>query len=328
MRRGVFRNESPIPYSHGAKHSRSSVMKVVLVLLGPVLIAVIAAPAWAQARGQSLTDDAPAATIAGRVVADSSGDPIPNARVTLSPESLALPVLLTDADGRFSLAAPAGVHSVAIRKAGYARDDATSLVPGQAVEIRLKRGAAIAGQILDELGDPVIGIRVTVLKQTGPAKALTMVGEADTDDRGEYRLGGLSDGAFLVSITVETPRQNPGSSLVLATQQQTYYPDAATPGRAQELRLQPGDDRNGVDFVVPAGHSSGLALSTLYFQLRRPPLRNAARGTGVVRGRVAGEDGRPIPQAQVFLFAATRGYSRLLAGTQGPQPQTRTADSK
>src|SRR5580658_1189884 len=172
MRRGMFRNESPVPYSHGVKQSRSLVVKVVLVLLGLVLIAVRAAPAWAQARGQSPTNDAPAATITGRVIAERSGDPIPNARVTLSPESLALPVVLTDADGRFSLAAPAGVHSVAVRKGGYARDDATPSVPGRAVEIRLKRGAAISGQVLDELGDPVIAVRVTVLKQIGPAKAL------------------------------------------------------------------------------------------------------------------------------------------------------------
>jgi hypothetical protein len=311
MRRGMFRRESPIPYSHGMQHSCSSVRKVVLVFLGLVLIAVIAAPALAQARGQSPTNDAPATPIAGRVVADSSGDPIPNARVTLSPEATALPVVLTDADGRFSLAGLAGVHGVAVRKAGYARDDATPAVPGRAVEIRLKRGAAISGQVLDELGDPVIAVRVTVLKQIGPAKALTSVGEAETDDRGEYRLGGLSEGTFLVSITIETPRQNPGSSLVLASQQQTYYPGAATPGQAQELHLQPGDDRNGVDFVAPAGHSSGLSLATLAFQLRRPPLANSApRGTGVVRGRVADLSGRPIGHAQVFVFAATRADSR------------------
>jgi protocatechuate 3,4-dioxygenase beta subunit len=311
MRRGMFRNESPIPYSHGVKHSRSSVMKVVLVLLGLVLIAVIAAPALAQARGQSPTNDAPAATITGRVVGDSSGDPIPNARVTLSPESPTLPVVLTDADGRFSLAAPAGVHTVAVRKAGYARDDATPSVPGRAVEIRLKRGAAISGQVLDELGDPVIGIHVFVQKQTDSAKALTIVGEADTDDRGEYRFGGLSDGAFLASIAIATPMQRPGSSLVLASQQPMYYPGVATPGQAQALRVQPGDERNGIDFIVPAGHSSGLSVATLAFQLRRPPLPNSApRGTGVVRGRVADLGGRPIGHAQVLVFADTRADSR------------------
>ena len=286
-------------------------MKVVLVLLGLVLIAVRAAPAWAQARGQSPTNDAPAATITGRVVAESSGDPIPNARVTLSPESLALPVVLTDADGRFSLTAPAGVHTVAVRKAGYARDDATPSVPGRAVEIRLKRGSAISGQVLDELGDPVIGIHVFVQKQTDSAKALTIVGEADTDDRGEYRFGGLSDGAFLASIAIATPRQNPGSSLVLASQQPMYYPGVATPGQAQALRVQAGDERNGIDFIVPAGHSSGLSVATLAFQLRRPPLPNSApRGTGVVRGRVADLGGRPIGHAQVLVFADTRADSR------------------
>jgi hypothetical protein len=307
----MFRREPPTPYSRGIEHSRSSFGKVVLVSLGLVISAVIGASALAHGRGQSSTSVAPAATIAGRVVADSSGDPIPNARVTLSPDVTAWPVVLTDADGRFTLEGPAGVHGVSVRKAGYARDDPTPVVPGRAVEIRLKRGAAISGQVLDDLGDPVIAVRVTVLKQGGPAKTWTSVGDADTDDRGAYRLGGLSAGTFLVSITVETPKQNPGSSLVLATERRAYYPDAATPGEAQALHLQPGDDQNGVDFVVPGGQSSGLAFATLAFQLRRPPAANAApRGTDVVRGRVADLSGRPIGHAQVMVFAATRADSR------------------
>ena len=101
----------------------------------------------------------------------------------------------------------------------------------------------------------------------------------------------------------------PWCSLILASQQPMCRSGHAR--QAQALRLQPGDERNGIDFIVPAGHSSGLSVTTLAFQLRRPPLPDSApRGTGVVRGRVADLGGRPIGHAQVLVFADTRADSR------------------
>ena len=110
-------------------------MKVVI--LGLACIAVVATPARAQAPRQPPTAGAPAIAITGRVVADETGDPIPNARVTLTPEPQTPAVTLTDADGRFLLTAPAGRYSVAAGKTGYARREATPMIAGQPVEIRL-----------------------------------------------------------------------------------------------------------------------------------------------------------------------------------------------
>ena len=42
-------------------------------------------------------------TIRGRVVADDTGDPVVNARVSLAPAAPGTPVVLSDADGRFVL---------------------------------------------------------------------------------------------------------------------------------------------------------------------------------------------------------------------------------
>src|SRR5882672_11222049 len=95
-----------------------------------------------------LTRAQPAATIRGRVVADDTGDPIANARVSLiapSTNSLETPVVLSDGDGRFTLPAAAGRHGVVASKSGYARREAASATIGQAVEIRLLRGAVIRG---------------------------------------------------------------------------------------------------------------------------------------------------------------------------------------
>src|SRR5262245_63474552 len=58
--------------------------------------------------------------IAGRVVIDATGDPLPNARVTLRSNTLGTPVVLTDADGRFSLTASQERATLAVSKSGYA----------------------------------------------------------------------------------------------------------------------------------------------------------------------------------------------------------------
>src|SRR5258706_1503036 len=88
--------------------------------------------------------------VTGRIVADDTGDPIPNARVTLAATGLGTPVVLADGEGRFTFTTPPGPFTVVASKSGYARSEGISAVAGRPVEIRLKRGAAISGQVVDE----------------------------------------------------------------------------------------------------------------------------------------------------------------------------------
>src|SRR5687767_10276998 len=47
-------------------------------------------------------------TISGRVVSDNTGEPLPNVRITVTAVESGAPIVLTDADGRFSLLVPGG----------------------------------------------------------------------------------------------------------------------------------------------------------------------------------------------------------------------------
>jgi hypothetical protein len=77
--------------------------------------------------------------ISGRVVVDATGDPIRNARVTVSPSGQGTPVVLSDGEGRFSLTAPLGPNRLIARKSGYARSEATWPADGGSLpEIRLR----------------------------------------------------------------------------------------------------------------------------------------------------------------------------------------------
>jgi hypothetical protein len=151
-------------------------------------------------------------TIRGRVVADDTGDPIPNARVSLATSTPGTPVVLADADGRFMLPVPAGRATVVASKATYARGEVTPPAGAESIEIRLRKGAVIHGRVVDEFGDPVPSARVGVEREgeaprgagpPGPASAGTAaaVAVAETDDRGDYRLPGLPAGSFIVAVT-------------------------------------------------------------------------------------------------------------------------------
>src|SRR5437773_408582 len=111
-----------------------------------VVLATLALTAQAQ----------PARVVTGRVVSDATGDPLPNVRVTVRTAGVGAPAVMTDADGRFSLAVSADRVALSASKSGYGPRDVTAAA-GTPIEIRLSRGAAISGRVIDQFGDAVVG---------------------------------------------------------------------------------------------------------------------------------------------------------------------------
>ena len=70
----------------------------------------------------------------------------------------------------------------------------------QPIEIRLSRGAAISGRVIDELGDPVVAAQVVAEAAASTTTGFTVAASTETDDRGEYRLGSLQAGTFAVAV--------------------------------------------------------------------------------------------------------------------------------
>jgi hypothetical protein len=215
-------------------------------------------------QGGAATPNTPPATatalILGHVVDGSSGEPIPEAVVTLRtggargragmPQPTGNPAtdaameavmanlqagrgrgstdqrLLTGADGRFvyhSLAP--GNYSISASLDGYAAspglgigrgglvaampstETPSSLVvtEGQIlrdVKLRLWKLGSIAGTVLDDLGDPAVGLTVQVMRRlmvAGRARYLP-AGNAKTDDRGVFRIGRLIPADYIVVV--------------------------------------------------------------------------------------------------------------------------------
>ena len=274
------------------------------VALATVILGAIALTARAQPpRVNPSVSTVPPITLSGRVVADDTGEAIANARVGLNGSTQS--AVLTNHDGRFDLSAPAGRYTIAVSKTGYGRRElTTSDQPG---EIRLLRGVAISGRVMDAHGDPVVGGRVVAEIASKTATGTTVAADAFTNDRGEYRISSLAPDTFKIAVMTQgepTRQELPGGNVAISPSvRKTYYPDATTADAAQAVRLEPGENSSSIDFVVPG--ISILQQMVMMVPLGFTPAPNpAARPTGVIRGRIVTTDGRAVPRAQVRLMPA------------------------
>jgi uncharacterized protein (DUF2141 family) len=173
--------------------------------------------------------------IAGQAVDALTGKPLGAVVVSIAGTGMTInpipnqPRVLTGADGRFVFRdlAP-GTYAIAAAKGGYADGAAgrrrangdappveiTAETKSVEVAVRMWKHGAITGTVIDDAGEPVIGIAVRLLARTKPAtpprssgaemfvaiaRPLAVVGTPVlTDDRGVYRFGGLAAGDYIV----------------------------------------------------------------------------------------------------------------------------------
>jgi Carboxypeptidase regulatory-like domain len=279
------------------------------VVLAVIICAVAPLPVVAQAPRENPDTASATITIGGRVLEDQSGQPIRNARIALSPApKLAPAVALTDGEGRFALIVPAGRYTVGASKTGFARRDAPANESAP-LELRLPKGAVIAGRAVDSFGDPVIGGRVMAETWSGPNPSL--VAATETDDRGDYRLSGLPAGRFTVAIlttepvtTVRVTRSGVAGSPGMW---KTYYPGVLSVDDAESFQIEPGEERPGIDFILPTDRAVGFGAARTTTTFRIPEQRVAdSNGTAVVRGRLTTAGGSPLSHARIDLLTLPR----------------------
>jgi hypothetical protein len=274
-------------------------------------------------------------SIRGRVVAADTDAPLRNARVQITSAVGGVPAVFTDADGLFVIPSIAtGQYRISATKPGYL---ATSFGarrfedPGiqmavadraiDGIELRLPKSAAISGRIIDSRGDPVIGLPVTAeIHSTTDAKDVAVTAATtQTDDRGDYRLSGLPPRNVVVAVNVGPGIIGPtgGSPILLpgirmttvvngravtvttdSVMTRTYYPGATNLAEAQAMMLSAGDEKTGVDFVLPSSPPKMFSDLTDSFQAARA---KEVSSTGAIRGRITRADGRPLPGSIVRL---------------------------
>jgi hypothetical protein len=134
-----------------------------------------------------------------------------------------------------------------------------TLAPGQEMEnvdFKLVVHARIAGKVLDQNKEPVVGISVMLIAREYFHGALRLVfaSAGFTDDQGEYTIGRVQPGRAYGVLAAKRVRTLPAISDEPANPEArlpaivpTYYPNARSIDGAELLVLRPGELREGVD---------------------------------------------------------------------------------
>jgi len=201
------------------------------------------------------------ASIRGLVVSANSDDVLRHAIVSVSSVGLDIPATLSDENGVFAFTAlPAGNYVVNVTKPGYVKQTRTVALKDDVsradVRMAMTKGGVISGTIVDEFGDPVLGMPVAIMRApaagSDPRRQGPPVATLTPDEFGNYRVASLAAGSYLVYVRVVTPlvivngvtRAQPSLS-------QIYFPGASELSGAQAIIIQSGEERTGISFTVP-----------------------------------------------------------------------------
>ncbi|MFN0124326.1 MAG: hypothetical protein ACKV2V_27820 [Blastocatellia bacterium] len=305
-------------------------------------LAQTSAPASAAKQEAPASAESAAAygTITGQI--NSEDGPLAYATVWLFPFSAgtrgAAPrTVTTDAEGKFKAAGLRGIAwNISVSAPGYVRDSSLeeeNRAPGpvnyrigDTVNLRMTRGGVITGRVSNTAGEPVIAIRVTA-QMTRDARGNPAPGQNtvsfQTDDRGVYRIYGLTPGNYTVVAGTNSSGGGGPGGRGYEGQVPVYYP-AATRDTAVELNVGAGGEISGIDIQYrgETGRAvSGKVLGAEAANRRaggvNVTLAHAATGTILHRAFTAP---RPGNEPSGFaIYGLADGEYELSAALDGPE---------
>lgn len=295
------------------------------LLFVPALVAIAVAKAFSQ-QNDVVRIPQPPGSISGRVVSVDRG-PVWAATVAVrSQESVLTRTVVTDAEGQFVFRdLPPGKYFIRALKSGYVASDfgsrgfgwpprALALEKGQSlgdVDLRLVRGAAIGGQVLEPTGAPAAGVRISAITKqfiNGMPRYVSG-GTTQTDDRGFYRLYGLPSATYAVvavlrdvmsdrapaerdsmdAVDTEAAKQNQLSRSLRASTTANYlnvfYPGSVDPAAAVWLPMEAGGDKSNANISLHVVRSGKLV------------------------GQILDVDGQQVPNMEVTSYADPENVS-------------------
>ena len=127
--------------------------------------------------------------------------------------------------------------------------------------LALVKGGVITGRVTNASGAPVVAVQVLARRVRDAEGRLVRSDPFSrirpTDDRGIYRLFGLTAGAYHV---VANPMSGPGLGSLYNLETSTYFPSSNRDG-ATEVRVQAGEEVSGIDIAYGGGRGHTISGS-------------------------------------------------------------------
>jgi hypothetical protein len=313
--------------------------------LAIMLVCTVALASGVAGQAQDASKNPAKASLEGSVVREPTGEPLKKAILELighDQEEGGNYTATSDPEGHFRIShILPGRYLLFVERAGYIEVDkkrrrteatAISFEAGQEVKdqvLHMLPAAIIAGRVVDEDGDPMPKAQVTVLRRKWAAERLGFEpnGQAETNDLGEYRIGGLLAGKYYVVASpmptfqsVIPPQKGPDDPTATPPDMAyvtTYYPNTLERTQASAIELHAADDMP-VNFSLTRAHTvhirgsfAGLAPGAKAMVMLR-----SEDSRGMYMAAEAGKDGKfEIP------LVAPGSYTLLATTEMGNSPQ-------
>ena len=231
-----------------------------------------------------------------RVISAGDSEPLRRVRITPAGETDAQPVFSGD-DGVAAVPARPGTD-LRLSKAGYAPQLVRVPPRSAAIDVTMAPAVVITGRVVDSNGAPGVRIGV-VVRRLAPLEAATPAQtQLRTDDRGEFRAGGLVAGRY----EVYTER-----GLEMTGVLDNLPPGGAPAAMAERVRQGREAASNIVTVTPAAGEHADVTLTHA-----APSIEFPFSEGGVVSGALIDEFSEPVEGARVSLLATgTSGISHM-----------------
>jgi protocatechuate 3,4-dioxygenase beta subunit len=238
-----------------------------IILVGLLLVGR-AVTAQLPARDQPKNPRAGTGVIRGRVVRADTGEPLRRVEVRVDEWSTGdlsgAAATMTDAEGRYALTQlAAGRYQLKARRGGYVevaygqrrpfeRGRPLELGEGavlQNIDFALPPGAVVTGRVVDEIGEPVAHVSVSLARRRYIEGARRLVGEggSSTDDRGEFRIFGVPPGDYVIVARFDMTEMGSRDRVRYVP---TYYPGTPVASEAQRVTIGPGQELPGITIAL------------------------------------------------------------------------------
>lgn len=289
--------------------------------------------------------------VSGIVVDETTGAGVRKAEVMLV-SGRQSQAAMTDSEGKFKFDAVApGKYQVQVSKTGFEFREGRG--PGSKSVIEIGQGGGetglryvlrplglVTGRVIDSDGDPVVGARLVLLRQTrrhGRTVWTAAQGNATSDDRGEFRMFSVPVGKYVLGCGAGASPRGLVVRMGRTGPVPVFFPDALDPDSAQMLDIKAGTRLEGLTIktrtaplymvqgrVTGIAGDQGMGIHVTVRQASWGPVMGVGRGAAVM------PDGGefvlgPLPPGTYTLFAhqmrlgptaeASNQGSEHLAGT-------------
>ncbi len=252
-----------------------------------ILLLVVATSALAVAASGAQGKGSEACTVFGQVLQEPGGQPVRKVDIQLvgaGSEQAVGYQTSSDTDGKFNLSGIApGRYRLIVRREGFLprkyaerlTGHELSLTAGQKLDqllIKMQPTAVIGGRVTDQDGDPLPGAAIHAIPDSNESHVPGFGTTALANDLGEYRIGNLAPGKYLIlavpraeyQLPVSQERSNPGQNQ--DRPYPTYYPGTFDRTQAIALELRPGDQASADVSILtgPAFSVRGMLSGTRF----------------------------------------------------------------